>query len=318
MIIGNPPYQLSDGGHSRSASPIYQLFVEQAKRLNPRYICMVTPARWYVGGKGLDDFRRSMLTDRRISKLIDFPNSNDVFPGVDIAGGISIFLWDKHHDADCYVETHTKDGVTAAQRAMNDDEIFVRDSLASTIIQKVRDSEVCESFLDSFVSPRKPFGLGTNYKPVSEGTPCWYIQKVGLSCAREEDVTDDKAILNRWKLLVPMAPIAGQTDFTKPIRFYYDGNTRIAQPGECCTESWIVAGSFDTRKETENFKSYLFTKVVRFLLLQAVISQHVNRKNFRFIPHLGSYERTYSDDYLCERWAISESERAHIDSKIAD
>ena len=121
-----------------------------------------------------------------------------------------------------------------------------------------------------------------------------------------------------WKFLVPKAPIAGQTDFTKPIKFYYEGNTRIAKPGECCTESWIVAGSFDTKAEVVNFKSYLFTKVVRFLLLQAVISQHVNRKNFRFVPHLGNYSKEYNDDYLCDLWNISQKEFAYINKKIKD
>ena len=318
VIIGNPPYQLSDGGHSRSASPIYQMFIAQAKKLNPRFICMITPARWYVGGKGLDDFRQTMLNDNRISNLIDYPNSNDVFPGVDIAGGISIFLWDRNHNGNCCVETVTNEGNEIVQRRLNEDEIFVRDSLANTIIRKVQKNCLSDLFLDSFVSPRKVFGIGTNYKACNSGVPCWFVQKIGLSFANRDDITDERNILHKWKFLVPMAPIAGQTDFTKPIKFYYEGNTRIAKPGECCTESWIVAGSFDTKAEVVNFKSYLFTKVVRFLLLQAVISQHVNRKNFRFVPHLGNYSKEYNDDYLCDLWNISQKEFAYINKKIKD
>jgi len=122
--------------------------------------------------------------------------------------------------------------------------------------------------------------------------------------------------LNKWKLLIPPAPIAGQTDFTKPVGFYYDGNTKIAKPGECCTESFIIAGAFDTEEETLSFKSYLFTKTVRFLLLQTVVSQHVTKQNFCFIPDLGKYEKKYTDKQLCKLWNISEEEWAFIDSRI--
>ena len=318
VIIGNPPYQLSDGGHSRSASPIYHLFVEQAKKLNPRYICMIMPARWYVGGKGLDVFRKTMLGDRRISNLIDYPNSNDVFPGVDIAGGISIFLWDRNFDGTCSVETVNSEGNEKVQRKLDEDEIFVRDSLANNIIRKTQKNIKNKSFLDSVVSPRKVFGIGTNYKPLESGIPCWFIQKIGLSYANKEDINDEKNILNKWKFLVPKAPIAGQTDFTKPIKLYFEGNTRIAKPGECCTESWIVAGFFDTQFEVQNFKSYLLTKVVRFLLLQAVISQDVTRKNFRFVPDLGKYNFKHDDNSLCDLWGISPNERKYIEEKIRD
>jgi site-specific DNA-methyltransferase (adenine-specific) len=137
-----------------------------------------------------------------------------------------------------------------------------------------------------------------------------------LKYAKKEDVVDEYNLLDKWKLLLPAAPIAGQTDFSKPIGFYYDGNTRIAKPGECCTESWIVGGAFKTQKEALSFKSYIYTKVVRFLLLQAVISQHVTRKNFYFIPDLGKYEGVYTDEILCKRWGITEDEWTFIDSKI--
>ena len=132
----------------------------------------------------------------------------------------------------------------------------------------------------------KPFGMPTNYKPQKRGIPCHFTQKIGIKFAKKDDVTDRFKFLNKWKLLVPPAPIAGQTDFSKPVGFYYDGNTRIAKPGECCTESFIVTGAFNSKEEVLSFKSYLFTKTVRFLLLQTVVSQHVNREKFMFIPHL--------------------------------
>ena len=131
-------------------------------------------------------------------------------------------------------------------------------------------------------------------------------------------MTDSFGIINKWKFLVPKAPIAGQTDFSKPVAFYYDGNTRIAKPGEICSESWLVAGAFDTEDEAFSYKSYIFTKTVRFLLLQTVVSQNISKKNYCFIPDLGKYEGTYTDEKLCEMWNITPDEFEYIKSKIGE
>ena len=125
-------------------------------------------------------------------------------------------------------------------------------------------------------------------------------------------------MLNKWKFLIPKAPIAGQTDFSKPVGFYYDGNTRIAKPGECCSESWLVAGAFNTEEETRNFKSYILTKTVRFLLLQTVVSQNITRKNFCFVPDLGEYNEIYTDEKLRAMWNITDNEWELIQSKIGE
>jgi site-specific DNA-methyltransferase (adenine-specific) len=318
VIVGNPPYQLSDGGFGRSASPIYHKFVQQAKKLNPRFLVMIIPARWFAGGKGLDDFRFEMLNDKRIRKLVDFENSNDIFPGVDVAGGICYFLWDRDNEGLCEVSTKRADNVVTELRALNESQIFIRDSRALPIIRKIHSlKENDGKRLNNSVSPSKPFGLRTFYKPKANGIPCWFIQKFGLKYANKTDVNDDLGLLNKWKLLIPKAPIAGQTNFSKPVKFYYDGNTRIAKPGECCTESWIVACAFNTKKEVESFKSYLFTKTVRFLLLQTVISQDVTRKNFSLIPDLGKYEGEFTDEILINRWNLSKEEWQYIDSRIS-
>ncbi|MBS1651662.1 MAG: Eco57I restriction-modification methylase domain-containing protein [Bacteroidetes bacterium] len=319
VIIGNPPYQLSDAGHGRSASPIYHKFVEQAKKLQPRYLTMIIPARWFAGGKGLDEFRNEMLNDKHIRKLVDFENSNDVFPGVDVAGGICYFLWDKENAGTCEVTNYINGEAKKTERVLNEFPIFIRHSQALPIIRKVlAKKENGGKNLSSVVSSRKPFGLPTNYTPKNSGIPCWFIQRIGLKYASEKDVQDENKLLDKWKLLVPPAPIAGQTDFSKPVGFYYDGNTRIAKPNECCTESFIVAGAFSTKKEVESYKTYLFTKIVRFLLLQTVVSQHVTKDKFIFIPDLGNYEDIYTDEMLCKRWGITKEEWAFIDSRIKD
>ena len=317
VIVGNPPYQLSDGGNSRSAGPIYHKFVQQAKKLNPKYLTMILPARWYAGGKGLDDFRAEMLADKRIRKIVDFENSNDVFPGVDVAGGICYFLWDRDNKGLCELVNLIDGKQVKSERELNEFPILIRHSQAIPIIRKVlAKGENDEKKLSDIVSSRKPFGLPTNYVPQNSGIPCWFIQRIGLKFANINDVTDDNKLLDKWKFLAPKAPIAGQTDFSKPVGFYYDGNTRIAKPGECCTESFIVLGAFSTEEEVLAYKSYIFTKVVRFLLLQTVISQDVTKNNFQFIPDLGKYEGIYTDKILVKRWEITDEEWNFIDSKI--
>lgn len=317
VIVGNPPYQLSDSGHGRSASPIYHKFIEQAIKLNPRYLTMIIPARWYAGGKGLDDFRAEMLADKRIRKIVDFENSNDVFPGVDVAGGVCYFLWDRDNIGQCEFVNLIEGKQIKSERALDEFTILIRHSQAIPIVRKVlAKMENNGKRLSEMVSSRKPFGLPTNYKPKNYGVPCWFIQKIGLKYASKSDISDDNKLLDKWKLLVPPAPIAGQTDFSKPVGFYYDGNTRIAKPGECCTESFIVAGAFNTEQEVLSFKTYLFTKIVRFLLLQTVVSQHVTKDKFNFIPDLGKYEGVYTDKLLCKRWGITSREWDFINSKI--
>ena len=316
VIVGNPPYQLSTGGSGRQAKPIYNLFIEKAKLLKPHYVTMIIPSRWFSGGFGLDQFRYDMLNDRHLREIVDYPNSAEVFSGVDIAGGICYFLWDKDYTGKCIVTNVVNGEKHSSTRELNEFSTFIRDSRAVSIVRKVFEIERPKKTLEQTVSPQRPFGLPTNYPPKKKGIPCWFIQKIGRQFADPVDITDNNDLLNKWKLLVPKAPIAGQTDFNKPVGFYYDGNTRIAEPGECCTESWIVAGAFETERETQYFKSYLFTKTVRFLLLQTVISQDVLRNKFCFIPALEKYDCYYSDSELKKRWKINDDEWEYINSRI--
>ena len=317
VIVGNPPYQLSDGGHGRSASPIYHRFVEQAKKLEPRYLSMIIPSRWFSGGKGLDEFRKEMLGDDRIRVIVDYENFSEAFPGVDVAGGVMYFQWRRDDRGKCDIANVQGEKRTTTTRRLDEYDIFIRNGQAIPIVEKVlKHHGVDRRFLSTTISPSKPFGIRGNYVPKRSGMPCWFKQSIGLSFADPDDIKDDNNLLSKWKVLIPKAPIAGQTDFTKSVRFYYDENVRIAKPGEACTEIYLVAGAFATRREAESFKSYLFTKLARFLLLQTVTSQDVTRKNFAFVPDIGVYREEYSDDLLRDRWGITDDEWTYIDSKI--
>lgn len=315
-IVGNPPYQVMDGGNSVSAKPVYHHFVEIAKSIKPDYISLIMPARWYAGGKGLDTFRETMLNDKSISKLFDYPNSNDCFTNVDIAGGLCYFLWDKEYNGKTKITNYINSELSTDTRDLDAFDILIRDNKALPILKKVQELNESNKTLDNIISTSRPFGIRGFYKPKKLGLPCYFTQRIGLKFASENDITDKFKYLDKWKLLIPKSPIAGQTDFTKSVGFYYDGNTRIAKPGECCTETYLVAFSSDSLEEVKAFKSYLFTKVVRFLLLQRVVSQDVTRKCFGFIPDFETYEGVYTDKQLCKFWGITDDEWKYIDSRV--
>lgn len=317
VIVGNPPYQLSDGGYGKSAAPIYQKFVEQAKKMNPRYLTMIIPSRWFSGGRGLDEFRAEMLDDKRLRVLTDYESFKEVFPGVDLAGGACYFLWDRDHEGKCKVTNIRNGEQTSVNRFLNEFPVFVRDNKAVDIIRKVQSSHNGKN-LDAVISSSKPFGLRTFYKPRKAGIPCHFIQKIGDAYAAPEDVVDPFGLLNKWKLLVPRSPIAGQTDFTKPVKFYSNQNTAIVPPGTCCTESFLVAYAADTKEEVLNFKSYLFSKTARFLLLQAVTSQDVTKRRFLFIPAFSKYDHRITDEELLNTFGLDSADWQYINSRISD
>lgn len=296
---------------------IYQKFVKQAQRLNPRYLAMIIPSRWFSGGRGLTEFRSEMLNSGKLRQLVDYERFKDAFPGVDVAGGVCYFLWDRDYSGPCKIENASSQNGIITERYLNEYPYFVRDNGAIEIVRKVRAAHR-GGYMDSVVAPSKPFGLRTYYQPSKDGIPCYFIQRIGKRYAKPEDVSDQYGLLDKWKLLVPRSPIAGQTDFSKAVKFYYNENTHVAAPGECCTESFIVVYAARTREEVLAFKSYLYTRVVRFLLLQAVVSQDVTRQKFFFVPDLGTYEGEYTDAKLCKLWGITDDEYAYICTRVGE
>lgn len=313
VVVGNPPYQLNDGGGTgSSAKPIYHLFIEQAKKLNPRYLSMIIPSRWYSGGKGLDDFRAEMLNDSRISQLYDFADSRDCFPGVDIAGGVCYFLWDKEHKGKCEVHTIKKSEDKIAIRKLNEFENFIRDNLAMEIVKKVIANS--ESFVDSIVSSRQPFGIAANGKPEKVGDLVLLTSK-GDGRISSSKIITGKGLINKWKILISKTSNdhAGQPDKDGKRRIL--SRVEIMPPKTICSESYLIVGSFKDKHETQNMMNYLTTKFCRFLIGTILLTQNITKSKFVFVPNL-SMDKVWTDKLLYKKYKLTEEEIDFIESTI--
>ena len=312
VIIGNPPYQLSDGGYGRSASPIYHKFVQQAKKLNPRFLTMITPSRWFAGGKGLNEFRTEMLNDDRIRKIVDFEDASECFPGVDIAGGISYFLWESESSGPCEVVNMHNGTESVSRRPLNEFETFIRHGEAVQIIRKVMDKQ--ERSMSEQVSSRKPFGLPTNARPTKTGDIILRWQK-GEGPYKHKEITVGMEMVNEWKVITSKTSYdhAGQPDKNgmRKVLSIVD----ILPPGTICTETYIVTGSYKVKKNAENLLSFLITKFVRFLISQLQFSQDITKDRFLFVPML-DMNANWTDEMLYKRYCLTNAEIEFIESKI--
>lgn len=315
VIIGNPPYQLSDGGGGagKSAAPIYHYFVQQAKKLNPRYLSMIIPSRWFNGGKGLDSFRQSMLNDERMSKIVDYADSKDCFNGVDIPGGICYFLWDKHHTGTCTVTNVAKDGSTfTEERVLNEFDTFIRQNRAVDIVKKARGKG--ESMMSDIVSSRKPFGLESKQKFDSDGDII-LRNSTGLGKVWRNRVLSGFDIVDKWKVIVSKVSFehAGVPDKEGKMRVL--SVVQKLEPHSACTESYLVAGSFENENEADNMISYLNTKFVRFLIMQMLASMNMSKSSYSFVP-IQDWTKPWTDNELYEKYNLSEDEITFIEETI--
>lgn len=313
VIVGNPPYQLSDGGFGRSASPIYHKFVQQAKRLNPRFLMMIIPARWFAGGKGLDDFREEMLNDERIREIHDFPDATDVFPGVQIKGGICYFKWDRDNRGLCKVSSYAKGAlISTAERKLLDfgADTFIRYNEAISIIKKVRMFR--ENSMKEIVSVSRPFGLRTNFlgktKPFKGSVTLF--QNRGIGYVSADVINSDTEAISKYKVFIP--PLgSGSDSFPHPIL----GKPFLGKPNTACTETYIYIGLFDNATEALNLISYISTKFFRFLVLMSKPAQHATKKVYHFVP-IQDFRQPWTDDKLYVKYGLSTNEIAFIESMI--
>jgi hypothetical protein len=313
VIVGNPPYQLNDGGGAgSSAIPIYNKFIEQAKKLEPRLLCMVIPAKWYSGGKGLGNFRETMLSDKRIRHLTDFPDSRTAFSGVDVAGGVCFFLWDRDNSGECRVETVTSEGVTTAIRSLDEFQTFIRDNRALGIIHKIVSSG--ETGFAGLVSSRKPFGLESAEKGDAQGDVCLFAAG-GDKRINRGRIPKGDGLIDRWKVLLSKTSSehAGQTDRSGTKRVF--SRVEVMAPGSVATESYLIVGPFGSRKEAENAAEYLRTKFVRWLVSTILLTQNISRSMFEFVPSQ-DFTLLWSDDVLFAKYGLDAIEIALVEQSI--
>src|SRR3989338_2482744 len=313
VIIGNPPYQISDSVAQASAMPLYHHFVRQAMKLNPRFLTMIIPSRWFTGGKGLDDFREEMLSDKRIRSLTDYPDSSECFPGVLVKGGICYFLWNRDNLGLCEVTTIRGSSSSRTTRSLleKDSDIFVRYNEAISILSKIRLAK--ESSFGLQVSARKPFGFSTDFKKYKQksfknGIKI-YVNK-GSGYVDLRDVEQNVTWLNKHKVYVSMAYGAGE-DFPHQIinkPFY-------GEPGTCCTETYLVIGPYESKKIAENVISYIKTRFFRFLVMLRKNTQHATKKVYEFVP-IQDFSEPWTDEKLYKKYKLTKEEIEFIESMI--
>ncbi len=318
VIIGNPPYQLRDGGYGVSAMPIYQKFVMQAKSLNPKYISMIIPARWYAGGKGLDDFRTSMLADDSIVELVDFVNAKDCFPGLSIGGGICYFLIDCDYHGLCTVRNVIGASETSSIRSLSDHGVFIRYNRAIPILQKIKAFH--EDTLDGMVCYSNVFGLRTFVRGNEEKTDDYTIAlltSAGTSYVRNQDVKSGRDLIPKFKVILSYATAEHAGEPAKDGRFSVTSTCKLLKPGEICTESYLVLYFSEKEEFAKNYISYLNTKFYRFLLLLSISSIHLSKEKFQFIP-VQDFNHPFTDVNLNSKYGLSDDEIAFIDSLIKE
>ena len=315
VIIGNPPYQLKDGGHGASAAPIYHLFVEQAKKLNPRFLSMVIPSRWFSGGKGLDRFRETMLADNRIEKIVDYIVDSDAIPGINANGGVNYFLWSREHGGNCEVTTVAPGGVMTEPkvRSLDEFDVFIRRNEAVSILRKVRAKK--EPTFDSRVSSHKPFGLRTNFHGAPVKTPRRPIKLHGsgkVSWVSLDEVPSNQDWVDEWKVLVPRATDGNEK---YPLPVWDKKGPFVSGTGEACSETYLIASLARSEYEAENIAIFMRTRFFRFMVSLRKITQDNKSAVFSYVPDL-PMDRGWSDEMLYARYGLTKKEISFIESMI--
>ena len=314
VIIGNPPYQMGSDGGTRDI-PIYNRFVEQAKKLNPRFLSMIIPSRWMAGGLGLTDFRKSMLEDRRIRQLVDFERMDDVFPGVDFEGGVCFFLWDRDNPGDCAVTSISGEQVIGpVTRKLNEYDVLVRDSRALKILRKVR--AIGEPSIVDILSVDKEFGWTSNFdgfhaKKRANDVALHYNRggKRLVGWIDRDEVSKSKQLIDTWKVMVPEA--YGERG-TRPANVL--GPSLVVGPPSVCTQTYLFfyVGS---KREAQSVDTYLRTRFLRFLVSLRKITQHATRSTYTWVPQQ-AWDGVWTDEALYKKYNLTKDDIAFIESMI--
>ncbi|OPZ48564.1 MAG: Eco57I restriction-modification methylase [Bacteroidetes bacterium ADurb.BinA104] len=315
-IVGNPPYQVMDGGGTgSSAVPVYNHFVSIAKRMAPYYVSMIMPSKWFSGGRGLDDFRDNMLSDSRTSLLVDYSDSRDCFPGVDIAGGVCYFLWDNQYSGPCKIVNISNNNSTSSVRKLNEFPVFIRHDAAVNIIHKVL--ALKEKTMEDEVYSSKPFGFRSYEEGRKNEMPgdVRMMGSQGYSYVKREEVKTNANLIDKWKVIMSKASAehAGQTD--KEGRKKVISRLLVLEPNTICTESYLVLSAFDDRIQAENMAAYARSQFFRFLMSTILLTQNIAKDKFAFIP-VQDWTKVWTDSELYRKYGLTTDEIAFIESQV--
>lgn len=322
-VVGNPPYNIMDGGgKGYSSKPIYHLFINQAKELNPRYISMVTPSRWFSGGKGLDEFRNSMLNDTRLMKIIDYADNEVLFKGVSVVGGINYFLWNREYDGECEVTSIRGEDVSTLKRNLSEYDILIRNNNAVTLIKRIEKSPDIK--MDSIVYSRNVFGISSDCKGIENSNQQNTIalfssqnsNSMGKTYININQVVKEHDLISKYKVIIgKVVPRGGEVGVDPKVGYRVTSTIQILHPNSVFTDSYLLLAVFDTQIEAINFAKYMTLKFPRFLLHETYSSMNISKSNFRFVPFL-DYSEVWTDEKLYERYSCTEAEIKMIESMI--
>lgn len=315
IIIGNPPYQLNDGGGRDSAAiPLYDKFVQKAKQLAPHFLIMIIPARWYTGGRGLDDFRDNMISDTRLKVIHDYPETDDCFPGLNIRGGVCYFLWDSLYHGDCTIINHIKGKMIEMKRPLKEANIplLIRYNQSISIMKKVLKFK--EVSLGKYVSTSKPFGMRSNFSDFTSIQTEMHSVKLYRfgenGYVAKKIIVKNEKLIDRYKVLVSKASPGGDeyphSIVSQPI---------VSEPNSVCTETYLVIKDVDSRIEAENLVSYIKTRFFRFMMSLVKNTQNISKASYTFVP-LQDFSHPWTDEMLYRKYNLSSDEIAFIESMI--
>nr|WP_296074554.1 Eco57I restriction-modification methylase domain-containing protein [uncultured Ruminococcus sp.] len=316
VIIGNPPYQLTTGETTVSgAIPIYNKFIEQAKKLKPRYLSMIIPSRWFAGGLGLSEFRKTMLSDKSISHIVDFPNSKECFPGVSVAGGVCYFLRDANYNGDCLFTTVRDGKENSSMRKLDEFDTFVRYNEAVGIINKILSYN--EELFINLISSRNPFNLSTKERGI-ESKKTGYLRLLssrGYGFVDKNDISNGMEYIDMYQVAISRATSEHAGEPGKDGKFKVIPKMRILNPGDICTASYFLLGNSDNIEKIKNIKQYVETRFVRFLVLQAISSINLSKDSFKFVP-MQDFSKSLTDEELYAKYELTQEEIDFIESMI--
>ena len=316
VIIGNPPYQLEVGVQKDNYSiPIYQKFVEQAKKLNPRYLTMIIPSRWFAGGRGLDDFRKDMLSDDRLKVIVDYPDATECFSNsIDISGGVCYFLWDKHHHGNCKICSIQKGkSISQMSRPLLEKgcDSFIRFNEAIPILRKIQQHK--EASFSKFVSPQTPFGIISSFKTYQEEPFNGSIELLsvnGKKYVEDSYITKNKQWINCYKVYISKS--YGERG-SYPYRIL--AKPVIGYPNSCCTQTYLMIGPYKNEEECKNVISYINTKFFRFCIMLKKNTQDAMRNVYSLVP-LQDFSHPWTDEMLYKKYALTQEEINFINNMI--